>query len=74
MLDEQERQERDPAAIQRELLDIEKELCDVSFNLQERARTLSNAKLNYDLLILHQKRLKDSKSLLQSVLKSVSMV
>ena len=65
MMTDSERAERDPAAIQSALLEIEREITD----LQSR---LIPAKLEATKCEFELKLLKERKSALQSVLKSVS--
>ena len=61
----QERQERDPAALQRALLEIEQEIAD-------KTPVMIEAKLNATKVDFEIKLLKERKSALQSVLKSIS--
>lgn len=65
MLSEQQRNECDPAAIQRELLQIEQEVSSKGIELIH-AKTEA-MRLDYEVKIL-----KERKSILQSVLKSIS--
>ena len=65
MLTEQERAERDPAALQKALLEIEKEIA-------EKSPKLIAAKMEATKADFEMKLLKERKSALQSVLKSVS--
>ena len=65
MLTDAERQERDPAAIQQALLQIEREIADLQCRLIP--AKLEATKCEFEL-----KMLKERKSALQSVLKSVS--
>lgn len=65
MLTDTERRERDPAAIQRALLEIEKEIA-------EKAPVLIEAKMKATQVDFELKLLKERRSALQSVLKSVS--
>ncbi|HEY0267649.1 MAG TPA: hypothetical protein VGC12_00280 [Methyloradius sp.] len=65
MLSDQERAERDPAAIQRSLLEIEREIAELGPELiQAKMKAVE-----YDFRL---KILKERKSALQSTLKSVS--
>ena len=61
----QERQERDPAALQRALLEIEQEIAD-------KTPVMIEAKLNATRVEFEIRLLKERKSALQSVLKSIS--
>ena len=61
----QERQERDPAALQRALLEIEQEIAD-------KTPVMIEAKLNATKVEFEIRLLKERKSALQSVLKSIS--
>ncbi len=62
---DQERQERDPTALQRALLDIEQEIAD-------KTPVMIEAKLNATKVDFEIRLLKERKSALQSVLKSIS--
>ena len=61
----QERQERDPAALQRALLEIEQEIAD-------KTPALIQIKMEATKVDFEIKLLKERKSALQSVLKSIS--
>ncbi|MBP2635040.1 MAG: hypothetical protein H6Q72_947 [Firmicutes bacterium] len=65
MLSDKERQERDPAALQRALLEIEQEIA-------EKSPRLVQAKMEATKVDFEIKLLKERRSALQSVLKSVS--
>ena len=65
MLTAAERQERDPAAIQRSLLEIEKEIAELGPELIQ-------AKMKATECDFRLKILKERKSALQSILKSIS--
>lgn len=70
MLTNQEREERDPAALQREILSLVDELD--GLDLATKAANLSVAKMEFEVAKVRAKLLKDKISGLQSVLKSVS--
>ena len=69
MLTPQEKAERDPAAIQREILSLVDEID--GLDLDTKAAALSMAKMEFEVAKVRAKLLKDKISGLQSVLKSV---
>lgn len=71
-MNEQERAERDPAAIQKELLEIERQITEAGPDLLAKVQRASEAKAEADVAKLRLKLLKERRSGLQSVLKSVS--
>jgi chromosome segregation ATPase len=74
MLTDQERKERDPAAIQMELLEIEKQILDLTPVINQKNQEYQAAKAEFEVEKLRLKLLKERRSALQSVLKSVSIV
>lgn len=74
MLTDQERLERDPAALQMELLEIEKQILDLTPEIQKKNEVYQQAKAEFEVEKLRLKLLKERRSALQSVLKSVSIV
>jgi chromosome segregation ATPase len=73
MLTDQERKERDPAALQMELLDIEKQILDLTPVINQKNEEYQAAKAEFEVEKLRLKLLKERRSALQSVLKSVSI-
>jgi len=73
-LTDEERQERKPEAIQREILNIDKQLLDLGPKLTARKTEELEAKAECDVMSLRMKILKERRSGLQSVLKSLSIV
>ena len=70
-LNEQERLERDPAALQRELLEIEKRMLESQPDLEAKNETFQQARADFEVEKLRLKLLKERRSALQSVLKSL---
>ena len=70
MLTDAERQERDPAAIQRSILELEKQIADEAPALEEANRHALEWKTKVDVGKLRMKIIKDRISGSQSVLKS----
>lgn len=73
MLTDQERQERDPAAIQRAILELEKQLEEEAPKVEEATRVMMEQKAYVDVAKLRMKIVKDRISGLQSVLKSLQV-
>lgn len=73
-LTDEEREERNPAALQKELLAIEKQIADASPDLLEKTRVAAEAIAERDVARLRLKLLKERRSGLQSVLKSISVI
>lgn len=71
-MNEQQRAERDPAAIQQELLEIERQIDEASPDLLAKVQTASEAKAEADVAKLRLRLLKERRSGLQSVLKSIN--
>lgn len=72
MLTEQERAERDPAAIQRQILELERQLAEEGPKVQAATQIMLEQKAIVEVDKLRMKIIKDRLSGLQSVLKSVS--
>lgn len=70
-MDDQMRIERDPAAIQLELMDIEKQIEELAPVLQEKNKAFQEARAMFEVDKLRLKLLKERRSSLQSVLKSL---
>jgi hypothetical protein len=73
VLTDQERQEREPAAIQRQILELEKQMEEEAPALEEANRIMLENKAIVDVGKLRMKILKDRISGLQSVLKSLQV-
>lgn len=73
MLTPEERQERDPTAIQREILELEKQMQDEAPALEEANRIMLENKALVDVGKMRMKIIKDRISGLQSVLKSLQV-
>jgi septal ring factor EnvC (AmiA/AmiB activator) len=71
MLTDEQRIERDVTALQVELLDVEKQIADLSPILQEKNKNFQEARAHFEVDKLRLKLLKDRRSALQSVLKSL---
>ena len=71
MLTDEQRIERDPTALQIELLDVEKQITELAPALQEKNRAFQEARAHFEVDKLRLKLLKDRRSALQSVLKSL---
>jgi len=71
MLTEQERIERDPVALQRELLAIEGAILELMPGMEEKNETYQQAKAMFETDKLRLKLLKERRTALQSVLKSL---
>lgn len=70
-MNEQERLERDPAALQRELLAIEKAMLEAQPDLEAKNEVFQQARAEFEVAKLRLKLLKERRSALQSVLKSL---
>ena len=66
-----ERTERNPQAIQAELMGIEEQILDLTPNIQEKNKIYQEAKAEFEVDKLRLKLLKERRSALQSVLKSL---
>jgi len=73
-MDEQARQERDPVAIQLELLEIDRQILERQPVLEKKHKAFQESKAEYEVEKLRLRILKERRSGLQSVLKSVTMV
>lgn len=73
MLSDLERFEREPVALQRALLLIEKQIDELAPEIERLAREYQEAKAQYEIAALKLKLLKERRSALQSVLKSLSV-
>lgn len=73
MLTDNERQERDPAAIQRQILELEKQIEQEAPALEQANRIMLEQKAVVDVGKLRMKIIKDRISGLQSVLKSLQV-
>jgi len=71
-MDEQARLERDPAALQAEILALDAALVEYQPELEARHKEYQEAKAGYEIMKLRVKLIKERRSGLQSVLKSVS--
>lgn len=74
MLTDEERQERDPAALQRQILELEKQLAEEGPKVQAATQIMFEQKAIVEVGKLRMKIIKDRLSGLQSVLKSVTIV
>ena len=68
-----ERAERNPQAIQVELMDIDEQILDLTPTMQEKNKLFQQAKAEFEVDKLRLKLLKERRSALQSVLKSISV-
>lgn len=68
----EQREERDPAALQAELLEIDRQIAEAGPDLLEKVQRAAEARAGADVAKLRLKLLKERRSGLQSVLKSVS--
>ena len=66
-----ERTERNPQAIQAELMGIEEQILDLTPSIQEKNKIYQEAKAEFEVDKLRLKLLKERRSALQSVLKSL---
>lgn len=73
MLTDQERQERDPAALQRQILELEKQMMEEAPALEEANQQALEWKAKVDVGKLRMRIIKDRISGLQSVLKSLQV-
>ncbi|MBU2703676.1 phage-related minor tail protein [Sporomusaceae bacterium BoRhaA] len=74
MLTDQERAERDPTAIQRQILELEKQLAEEGPKVQAATQIMLEQKAIVEVGKLRMKIIKDRLSGLQSVLKSVTII
>lgn len=74
MLNDEQRQERDPAALQLELLEIDRQIAERQPVLEEKNRVFQEARAEFEIEKMRLKLLKERRSGLQSVLKSVSLI
>lgn len=74
MLTDEQRLERDPVALQHELLAIEKEIAERRPVLEAKNKAFQEARAEFEVEKLRFKLLKERRSALQSVLKSVSII
>lgn len=70
-MNDQQRMERDPVAIQQELLEIERQIEEAGPDLMEKTKSAGDAKAEMDVAKLRLRLLKERRSGLQSVLKSL---
>ena len=73
-MDEQARQERDTVAIQLELLEIDRQILERQPVLEKKHKAFQESKAEYEVEKLRLKILKERRSGLQSVLKSLTVV
>ena len=73
MLSDEERQERDPAAIQRQILELEKQMMEEAPAIEAANRLMLENKAIVDVGKMRLKIIKDRISGLQSVLKSLQV-
>lgn len=71
MMDDLQRLERDPAAIQIELMSIDKQIEELAPELQEKNEAYQQARAMFEVDKLRLKLLKERRTSLQSVLKSL---
>jgi len=70
-MDDQQREERDPVAIQQELLEIDRQMEEICPRLEEKNKEYQEARAAFEVDKLRLKLLKERRSALQSVLKSL---
>lgn len=70
-MNDQQREERDPQAIQAELLEIERQMSDLMPVMQVKNEAFQAARAGFEVEKLRLKLLKERRSSLQSVLKSL---
>lgn len=70
-MDDQQREERDPAALQQELMEIDKQMAELRPAFETSCENFNIARTPYELNKLKMKLLKDRRSALQSVLRSL---
>ena len=66
-----ERVERNPQAIQLDLMEIDEQILDLTPTMQEKNKLFQQEKANFEVDKLRLKLLKERRSALQSVLKSL---
>lgn len=69
-MEDQERFERDPAALQRELLEIERQISES--RISEKNEVFQQARAEFEVEKLRMKLLKDRRSALQTVLRTLN--
>ncbi len=74
MLTDQDRFDRDPAAIQQEIMELDRQLLELQPALEKAHEEYQQTKATYEVKKLHAKLIKERRSGLQSVLKSVSVL
>jgi hypothetical protein len=72
-LTDKQREERDPAALQKELLEIDRQMNDLRPVYEAACEAYNIARTPFEVAKLKMKLLKDRRSCIQSVLKSVSI-
>jgi molecular chaperone GrpE (heat shock protein) len=70
-LTQEERAERAPEAMQRELLDIERQMLELTPRLEAKNKEFQQARADFEVDKLRLRLLKERRSALQSVLKSL---
>ena len=70
-MDEKQREERDPVAIQQELLEIDRQTEEIMPELEAVNKEFQEARAMFEVKKLRLKLLKERRSALQSVLKSL---
>lgn len=74
MLSNEERSEREPAAIQRAILELERQMAEIQPDILQANQERLEWQVKYEVLILRMKILKERRSGLQSVLKSLAII
>lgn len=73
MLTDQERLERDPAALQQEILEIERQMAELTPEVDQKNQAFQAARAEFEVSKMRLKLLKERRSALQSVLKSLNV-
>ncbi len=73
-MDDQARRERDPVALQLELLEIDRQILERQPILETKHKAFQESKAEYEVEKLRLRILKERRSGLQSVLKSLTIV
>ena len=73
-MDDRARQERDPVALQLELLEIDRQILERQPILETKHKAFQESKAEYEVEKLRLRILKERRSGLQSVLKSLTIV
>jgi hypothetical protein len=73
-VDDQARRERDPVALQLELLEIDRQILERQPILETKHKAFQESKAEYEVEKLRLRILKERRSGLQSVLKSLTIV